>query len=373
MGDTLFVASRYHPHLGVIAFDLTDGSIIFEKFIGDQQFLNDITTDTSGYLYTTECELDMIFKVNLSDLTYSIFVSTGLSYPNGILFDAANNRLLVVNSTAQDGPIMAVSLEDSTLSTLALTYLPLDGLTMDSDGYVYFSSWQTASVYRFDPLFAAPRETISSGHDAPADIFFNKIDNILVVPNLRRNEVDFIHFDDSDGDGLIDINDNCPMDYNPDQSDTDEDGIADSCDNCPETFNSEQNDSDSDMIGDVCDDCTDTDGDGYGNPGYTANTCAEDNCPDDYNPDQADSDADGIGDACCCINLTGNIDNDLDDLVDLGDLTKLIDYLFISFAEPGCLKEANTDGDLEGLVDLGDLTKLIDYLFISFQTPAECP
>ena len=60
------------------------------------------------------------------------------------------------------------------------------------------------------------------------------------------------------------------------------------------------------------------------------------------------------------------------DGVDLGDLTKLIDYLFISFTPPDCLEEANIDGDLGGLVDIDDLTKLIDYLFISFTPPAEC-
>jgi len=70
--------------------------------------------------------------------------------------------------------------------------------------------------------------------------------------------------------------------------------------------------------------------------------------------------------------MTGDVDNDPSDLVDLGDLTSLIDYLFISFTEPDCIEEANVDGDLSGLVDLGDLTALIDYLFISFTPPAEC-
>jgi len=74
----------------------------------------------------------------------------------------------------------------------------------------------------------------------------------------------------------------------------------------------------------------------------------------------------------CCIELTGNVDNDPSDVVDLGDLTKLIDYLFISFTEPECIEEANIDGDAGGLVDLGDLTALIDYLFITFTPPAEC-
>jgi len=74
----------------------------------------------------------------------------------------------------------------------------------------------------------------------------------------------------------------------------------------------------------------------------------------------------------CCKGLTGNVDDDPDDIIDLGDLTSLIDYLFISFTPPACIEEANIDGDTQGTIDLGDLTGLIDYLFISFEEPAPC-
>jgi len=74
----------------------------------------------------------------------------------------------------------------------------------------------------------------------------------------------------------------------------------------------------------------------------------------------------------CCVGLTGNVDGDPSEMVDLGDLTALIDYLFISFTPPACMEEANCDGSIDGLVDLGDLTTLIDYLFISFTPPAPC-
>ena len=93
---------------------------------------------------------------------------------------------------------------------------------------------------------------------------------------------------DDDEDGILDADDNCPDDYNPNQEDGDGDGIGDICDNCPDNGNTDQADSDIDDTGDACDPCTDTDGDGYGDPGYQANTCEEDNCPEMYNPDQAD-------------------------------------------------------------------------------------
>ncbi len=74
----------------------------------------------------------------------------------------------------------------------------------------------------------------------------------------------------------------------------------------------------------------------------------------------------------CCETL-GNVDSSPDGLVTMGDLTVLIDHLFISLASLTCAQEGNVDLSPDGLVTMGDLTVLIDHLFISLGPLPACP
>ena len=54
--------------------------------------------------------------------------------------------------------------------------------------------------------------------------------NVIINEMIVNMENDL--FSDLDGDGILNPDDNCPDDYNPDQSDMDADGIGDVCDDC---------------------------------------------------------------------------------------------------------------------------------------------
>jgi uncharacterized protein YegL len=59
---------------------------------------------------------------------------------------------------------------------------------------------------------------------------------------------------DSDGDGVVDLQDNCPEQQNPEQQDSDGDGVGDVCDNCPNVPNYDQTDTNDNGTGDSCED-----------------------------------------------------------------------------------------------------------------------
>lgn len=134
--------------------------------------------------------------------------------------------------------------------------------------------------------------------------------------------------DDTDDDGVLNVNDNCPTTPNEDQVDADGDGVGDVCDNCSMVSNVNQLDTDNDGEGDVCDTTPtgDTDNDGIDN--------AIDNCLTTPNSDQADADGDGVGDVCdICEGSDDSLDADADGVPDGCDIC------------PGSDDTIDTDGD----------------------------
>ncbi|HUV67487.1 MAG TPA: SMP-30/gluconolactonase/LRE family protein [Sedimentisphaerales bacterium] len=563
VGDVVWVGCS---GVGVKGFDLYTGARVAHVTIPGSILLNDVTSDTSGNLYISDPYADKIYKIRLSDYSYSTLVDP-IVWPNGLLYDKRNDRLLACGSTTRN--IYSVDREDGSLTVITqVENGHLDGLAEDSAGNIYVSAQGPDVVYRYDGAFSGPPQVVSRGHDLPADIFYNKPDNVLAVPNIGGVSVDFIDFSLPDlrfcgltvvdaqegvsdrahpGDtvdiypvicnggytaggvvasltsysalvtvidseatfsGSLPGNDKtasstpfrvsvlpgCPdpfvavlgLQLTADDGYVKEDslllfigdtpGFYDDMEGAPggwrhrsvtrpfqdfwvrsdlcyhsgsqgwktSNFSIYWNYTDAELVSRPfllerhssltlwhrigaeagAEPGTAWDGglvsvltmDGQmtqivPDGGYTHTTLVRSSSPlrtetpvfsGDYDWAEVRFDlgaysgvvqlafrfvSDGaitftgwciddievaVDPTTCCVGATGNVNYDPDDIADIGDLTSLIAYLFISYEEPACLAEANIDGDEGGIVDIGDLTALIDYLFISNTPPAEC-
>jgi hypothetical protein len=173
--------------------------------------------------------------------------------------------------------------------------------------------------------------------------------------------------DDTDGDGVADIYDNCPFVANRDQLDTDGDGVGNACDNCPTIANPDQLDTNGNGIGDVCD--PDLDGDGIPDKHadltpwlpsesglFNGKTVNGDNCPKIPNSDQTISfaaTAGGLGDACNPDIDGDGVKNQVDDCPYIPDPAQ------DAAANPANAGKCNFDTDGDGISDSYDNCKFV--------------
>ena len=197
--DVLYVISNSKR---VTGFSFTATSSSHEITIADAIFLNDITSDMSGNLYVTDSNAKKIYKLSNNLKKYSIIWDTDLEGPNGILYNKYNHNLIVCNFT-KNALIQSINLKDSTISVLDSTeFNNLDGLTIDENGNIYVSYWDSGSfktgythngsVYKYDNAFKNSPQLVICNLYGPADIFFNHYRDELVIPLLLGNDIKYV-------------------------------------------------------------------------------------------------------------------------------------------------------------------------------------
>jgi hypothetical protein len=198
VGNTLYACSGG----SLRGFDLTTGNSVLNLNMG-AGFLNGITSDGSS-VWVTDFSSNNILRYDIAGGNFNVYVANTGSTPNGIIYDAPNNRLVFV-SWGNNAPIKAVSLVDSTVTTLASTTTGnMDGVALDCNGNFYISSWSPTDVRQWDNAFASSFSLGIQGLDSPADLYYNNWTDTLAVPNSggSGNDVSFVAMSGCGGVGV---------------------------------------------------------------------------------------------------------------------------------------------------------------------------
>jgi len=187
VGNILFVTDVGK----LLGFDITTDTKVIDTIIPTAAGLNDIVADDKGNLYMSDDVNNQLFKFEIKDTVGYAWIKSGLNAPNGLWFDKANDRLILV-SFMDDSPIQAINLTNKTVSTLLSTTNDyLDGIAVDKNGNYYISSWGSNSIYRYNPQFQYEKQ-FSKNHDGPADILFIAEKDILAVPNMNTGKIEYL-------------------------------------------------------------------------------------------------------------------------------------------------------------------------------------
>lgn len=191
--DTLWVADIDQ----VRAFDARTAAPVATVTVPGAIFLNDIAAAPDGSLYVTDTAIrfgakgvehpgtDQIFRITPDHKVSVAIRSDSLNRPNGITWDAANQRFIVVPFGGK--ALLAWKPGETTVTALGAGAGQFDGVEITKDGAIWVSSWADSSVYRYA---GGQGSNLIKGVPSPADIGYDARRNRLLVPIFTGNRVE---------------------------------------------------------------------------------------------------------------------------------------------------------------------------------------
>ena len=196
VGDTLWVTDID----AVRGFDKRSGapvaSVAFAAL--GAQFLNDVATGPDGALYITDTGIhidstgmshpgpDRVFRLGADHTITTAVRGDTLGGPNGITWDAAAGRFIVVPFAV--GSVFGWAPGDSLPAVITTGPGGYDGVERLADGRFLISSWTDSSLYLLDATATLVRYI--AGVPSPADIGLDTRRNRVAIPIFTEDRVE---------------------------------------------------------------------------------------------------------------------------------------------------------------------------------------
>ncbi len=200
VGDTLWVAD-----IDVLrGFNKRTGesvaTISFAQW--SPRFLNDVAAAPDGELYITDTSIqitaagmryfgkDHLFAVKAGGREARLVLEgqSKLAQPNGVVWDASGNRLLLAPFGGQS--ITSITPSNTQPIPIAGGLGGYDGIEVLPDGRIIVTSWQDSTV---NVVSEGALKKVITGVDGPADIGVDTKRMVLALPRFALNRLEYYH------------------------------------------------------------------------------------------------------------------------------------------------------------------------------------
>ncbi len=199
IGNTVYAncGKTYSTINTIKGFNTETGDEVFSLTIQEAAYLNDIVSDEKDenlYLSDFNRAGGKIYKVNIAEKSYSVYLKDLFKLTCGMIFEIEKNRLLFMTGSSEKSLIQSVDLESMIIKDLytSTEYSAFDCLSKDNKGHYYTSSWRTNTIYSFDENFNDPEIVFTGGIVGPSGFeYIEKLDKIA-APSFSDNCIDFL-------------------------------------------------------------------------------------------------------------------------------------------------------------------------------------
>ena len=159
-------------------------------------FLNDLEADLAGNLYVSDSgdlkgKGGAVYQINVQGQVRLLIngqQDNRILAPNGLLMDDTGDVLMVVDFAS--GILYSYNLATKQLLDIAEGFGGGDGVVHHANGSMFVSDWKNGKVFRLD--MNGEVTPLATTYQSAADIALTKDEKVLMVPDMKAGELDFI-------------------------------------------------------------------------------------------------------------------------------------------------------------------------------------
>ena len=159
-------------------------------------FLNDLEADLAGNLYVSDSgdlkgKGGAVYQINAQGQVRLLIngqQDNRILAPNGLLMDDTGDVLMVVDFAS--GILYSYNLATKQLLDIADGFGGGDGVVHHANGSMFVSDWKNGKVFRLD--MNGEVTALAATYQSAADIALTKDEKVLMVPDMKAGELDFI-------------------------------------------------------------------------------------------------------------------------------------------------------------------------------------
>jgi len=159
-------------------------------------FLNDLEADLAGNLYVSDSgdlkgKGGAVYQINAQGQVRLLIngeQDKRILAPNGLLMDDTGDVLMVVDFAS--GILYSFNLATKQLLDIADGFGGGDGVVHHANGSMFVSDWKNGKVFRLD--MNGEVTPLAATYQSAADIALTKDEKVLMVPDMKAGELDFI-------------------------------------------------------------------------------------------------------------------------------------------------------------------------------------